>query len=42
MPAEAEATEENRPQSFSTAASGTGPAISPSATATPSAEAPRE
>ena len=42
MPAEADATPEASDQSDSTASSATGVAISPIATPTPIAEAPRE
>ncbi len=42
IPADAEATPENSDQSFNTASSATRSSISPIATATPSAEAPRE
>jgi hypothetical protein len=42
MPAEQEATDEERSQSFRMRASSIAPSISPNARATPSAEAPRE
>ncbi|SRR5260370_26991053 len=42
MPTDADATPEASDQSASTASSATGPVISPIATATPSADAPRE